>query len=128
LSTAGLPRRLVPSGTYHRGDPTRQRALFRLSSGGEVIGILYNFTHGGRMLAYQSGFAYRADEKRAKPGLTCHRRAIEAALDAGLDCYDFLAGGDRYKRSLADAGAPADLGNGRPALVTAYAASHRAGS
>jgi CelD/BcsL family acetyltransferase involved in cellulose biosynthesis len=75
----------------------------RLSSGGTVIGILYNFVHRGRMLAYQSGFAYRADEKRAKPGLTCHRRAIEAALDAGLDRYDFLAGDDRYKRSLADA-------------------------
>jgi CelD/BcsL family acetyltransferase involved in cellulose biosynthesis len=83
--------------------PRGEVALFRLSSAGAVIGILHNFTHGGRMLAYQSGFAYRADEKRAKPGLTCHRRVIEVALGEGLDRYDFLAGNDRYKRSLADA-------------------------
>jgi CelD/BcsL family acetyltransferase involved in cellulose biosynthesis len=83
--------------------PRGETALFRLSTGGAVIGILYNFVHGGRMLAYQSGFAYRADEKRAKPGLTCHRRMIEIAVDEGLDRYDFLAGDDRYKRSLADA-------------------------
>ena len=37
-----------------------------------------------------------------KPGMTCHRLAIEAAARAGLSCYDFLAGADRYKRSLAD--------------------------
>ena len=28
--------------------------------------------------------------------------AIQIALDGGLEVYDFLAGDDRYKRSLAD--------------------------
>jgi CelD/BcsL family acetyltransferase involved in cellulose biosynthesis len=35
-----------------------------------------------------------------KPGLTCHQLAIERALASGADAYDFLAGDDRYKRSL----------------------------
>jgi CelD/BcsL family acetyltransferase involved in cellulose biosynthesis len=81
--------------------PRGEVAMMRVSSDATVIGILYNFRHRGRMLAYQSGFAYRTDEPQAKPGLTCHHRAIQSALDEGLDRYDFLAGEDRYKRSLA---------------------------
>jgi CelD/BcsL family acetyltransferase involved in cellulose biosynthesis len=58
------------------------------------------------MLAYQSGFAYCGKEGQAKPGLTCHHAAIRVALDQALDVYDFLAGDDRYKRSLADQSQP----------------------
>lgn len=82
--------------------PRGEAAMLKISSNGAVIGILYCFTHRGRMLAYQSGFAYRPAEPQAKPGLTCHHRAIRFALDEGLDTYDFLAGEDRYKRSLAE--------------------------
>ena len=82
--------------------PRGEAVLLRVSSGGRPIGILYNFVHRGRMLAYQSGFAYRREEPRAKPGLTCHYEAIRMALAQGLDTYEFLAGDDRYKRSLAD--------------------------
>ncbi len=82
--------------------PRGEASLIRVSGGGEPIGVLYNFVHRGRMLAYQSGFAYRGDEPRAKPGLTCHYEAIRMALAQGLDRYDFLAGDHRYKRSLAD--------------------------
>lgn len=66
-----------------------------------IIGILYNFTYRGRMLAYQSGFAFQPNEPQAKPGLTCHCLAIQAALGQQIDFYEFLAGEDRYKRSLA---------------------------
>jgi CelD/BcsL family acetyltransferase involved in cellulose biosynthesis len=92
---------------FHReliaaGIPRGEVALLNVSFGGSIIGILYNFHFRGRMLAYQSGFAYGAADARAKPGLTCHYRAIRFAFEQGLDVYDFLAGADRYKRSLAD--------------------------
>jgi len=82
--------------------PRGEIDLIQVSCGETVVGILYNFTHAGRSLAYQSGFAYQPGASTAKPGLTCHARAIQDALDAGLDVYDFLAGEDRYKRSLSD--------------------------
>lgn len=82
--------------------PRGEVAMMRISADGAVIGILYNFVHRGRMSAYQGGFAYTVAEPKAKPGLTCHYRAIRSAIERGLDVYDFLAGEDRYKRSLAD--------------------------
>lgn len=88
----------VIAGCDQRGEV----ALLRISCSGMTIGILYNFMYRGRLLAYQSGFAYRGQESQAKPGLTCHARAVGFALDQGLETYDFLAGEDRYKRSLAD--------------------------
>jgi CelD/BcsL family acetyltransferase involved in cellulose biosynthesis len=54
------------------------------------------------MSCYQSGFAYDDRQAHAKPGLTCHARAIQGALNQAIASYDFLAGEDRYKRSLAD--------------------------
>ena len=83
--------------------PLGQVAILRFSTNETSFGFLYNFIHRGDMLAYQSGFAYRPDEPRAKPGLTCHAAAIGYAAALGLDRYDFLAGEDRYKRNLADA-------------------------
>ena len=77
-------------------------AMLKISYDETIIGILYNFHYRGRMLAYQSGFAYRAEDAQAKPGLTCHHQAIRFALDQEIDIYDFLAGGGRYKRSLTD--------------------------
>jgi CelD/BcsL family acetyltransferase involved in cellulose biosynthesis len=68
-----------------------------------VTGILYNFAFRKRMLAYQSGFSYGAAGPAAKPGLTCHHAAIQAASAQDIEFYDFLAGDDRYKRSLSDA-------------------------
>jgi CelD/BcsL family acetyltransferase involved in cellulose biosynthesis len=82
--------------------PRGEVALLRISADGMVIGFLYNFVYRQRMLAYQSGFDYAAAGSVVKPGLTCHYRAITSAMDRGLDVYDFLAGEDRYKRSLAD--------------------------
>lgn len=81
--------------------PRGEVALLRVSAGEEIVGYLYNFQHRGRVLAYQSGFDYAAADRHAKPGLTCHHLAIERSLDESQDAYDFLAGDDRYKRSLA---------------------------
>jgi CelD/BcsL family acetyltransferase involved in cellulose biosynthesis len=76
--------------------------LLRITAGAELIGILYNFRYRLRALAYQSGLAYAAATGQQRPGLTCHHRAIRWCLEQGLTAYDFLAGDDRYKRSLSD--------------------------
>lgn len=75
--------------------------LLRLTAGGEIVGYLYNFRLAGRISAYQSGLAYSSVEAHEKPGLSLHTMAIERALQAGDHVYDFLAGADRYKQSLA---------------------------
>jgi CelD/BcsL family acetyltransferase involved in cellulose biosynthesis len=84
------------------GWPRGEVVLLEISSGETVIGYLYNFVWQNRMSAYQSGFVYRDRQSQAKPGLTCHHAAIRFALDQGFNAYDFLAGEDRYKRSLDD--------------------------
>ncbi len=84
-----------------RGVPRGEVDLLRATAGERTIGYLYNFRRGGHVCAYQSGFDYALPDPQAKPGLTCHHLAIERALAAGDDTYDFLGGDDRYKRSLA---------------------------
>jgi CelD/BcsL family acetyltransferase involved in cellulose biosynthesis len=76
-------------------------ALLQLVSDEAIVGLLYNFEWRGMVSAYQSGFDYPAAGRHQKPGLTCHHQAIEDAAQRGLARYDFLAGADRYKRSLA---------------------------
>ena len=75
--------------------------LIRVRGSEGTIGCLYNFVHRGRVYAYQSGLRYSSD-KRLKPGLVSHLEAIELNRRLGHDCYDFLAGDARYKRSLAN--------------------------
>jgi len=86
-----------------RALPRGEAELLRVAAGGTVIGYLYNFRHRGRVLAYQSGFDYAAAGLHQKPGLTCHHAAITLARREGAVAYDFLAGGDRYKTSFANA-------------------------
>jgi CelD/BcsL family acetyltransferase involved in cellulose biosynthesis len=86
--------------------PRGEAELLRITGDVGVIGYLYNFRLRGRVLAYQAGFDYRAAPKHGKPGLTCHHAAIARARAEGAVSYDFLAGADRYKTSLANAAAP----------------------
>jgi CelD/BcsL family acetyltransferase involved in cellulose biosynthesis len=74
--------------------------LLRAAAGSRPIGYLYNFAHRGRVYAYQSGFDYTADG-RLKPGLVSHALAIEQAMRDGFAVYDFMAGENRLKASLA---------------------------
>jgi CelD/BcsL family acetyltransferase involved in cellulose biosynthesis len=39
-------------------------------------------------------------DEKMRPGLVAHWQAIEYCLASGLQSYDFLAGDNRYKRSL----------------------------
>lgn len=94
-------------GRFHRALVARglgrgEIDLFRIAAGTQTIGFLYNFRHRGGSLAYQSGFDYAAAGRHEKPGLTCHHEAIRFAARWGAARYDFLAGDDRYKRSLSD--------------------------
>ncbi len=77
--------------------------LLRISAGNQVVGYLQNFCFRGRVAAYQSGLDYANAPSHAKPGMTSHLLAIERYLADGMQEYDFLAGADRYKTSLATA-------------------------
>ena len=92
---------------FHRqlvstGLPAGQVQLLRLTAGPQEVGYLYNFVQGGRVLAYQSGFHFGLSERNHHPGLVTHTLAVQRALDAGLQVYDFLAGDARYKQQLAN--------------------------
>lgn len=76
--------------------------LIRISSAGGTIGVLMNFRSGTDVFAYQSGFRYSGDN-RFKPGLICHVLAAEDAANRGASAYHFMAGQNRYKRSLGNA-------------------------
>ncbi|MBV8913641.1 MAG: GNAT family N-acetyltransferase, partial [Acetobacteraceae bacterium] len=86
-----------------RGVPTGEVDLLRVSAGPVLVGYLMNFNYNGEVSAYQSGFNYSVVGQHLKPGLTSHYLAIEAYRAAGASIYDFLAGADRYKLSLANA-------------------------
>lgn len=73
--------------------------LLRIVVGEEPIGYLYNFRKAGRVFAYQSGFA--DGDGRLRPGAVSHWLAIDHAARRGDHVYDFMAGENRLKRSLA---------------------------
>jgi CelD/BcsL family acetyltransferase involved in cellulose biosynthesis len=73
--------------------------LVRASAGDRIIGYLYNFRLGGRIYAYQSGFADA--DRRERPGIVTHALAIRHAFRSGAAIYDFMAGHNRLKESLA---------------------------
>jgi CelD/BcsL family acetyltransferase involved in cellulose biosynthesis len=79
--------------------------LCRLSAGRQDFGYLYNYVWRGRVLNYQSGFAYE-DDNRIKPGLVSHVLAIEDALARGEESYDFMAGSAGHKIHLGNAQTP----------------------
>lgn len=64
------------------------------------IGYLYNHVADGTVYNYQSGFEY-SEDNRLKPGLVTHVEAILYNAGLGHRVYDFGAGDDRYKKSLA---------------------------
>lgn len=74
--------------------------LVEVRAAGEMIGILYNLVYEGIVSSYQSGFAFEQDN-RLKPGLVCHALAISDYASSGVETYRFLAGDQRYKKSLA---------------------------
>jgi CelD/BcsL family acetyltransferase involved in cellulose biosynthesis len=95
-------------GQFHRtlierGFGRGEIEMLRVTRGGRPVGFLYNYCFRGQVLAYQSGFDYGSADRHQKPGLTCHHQAIRLAAANGAARYDFLAGEDRYKRTLSNA-------------------------
>lgn len=80
--------------------------LLRFSGGSSVFGYLYNFRLRGLVATYQSGFDPANADGQRKPGIVAHVLAIRRAAALGEQTYDFLAGADRYKRSLATGSRP----------------------
>jgi CelD/BcsL family acetyltransferase involved in cellulose biosynthesis len=73
--------------------------MLEARAGERVIGYLYNFYHGGRIYAYQSGF--EDADPRERPGYVCHALAICEAFRSGMRIYDFMAGRNRLKETFA---------------------------
>ena len=86
-----------------RGTPRGEVDLLRVSAGNAAIGYLLNLRRGGWVGQYQGGFDYAGAGPHQKPGLSCHHATIRHYRAQGATDYDFLAGADRYKLSLADA-------------------------
>lgn len=77
--------------------------VLKVSAGDTAIAYLHNFLYRGAVLFNVAGFTESKDNK-LKPGLVAHMMAIEVHLQSGADRYDFLAGDDRYKQNLGQAG------------------------
>ncbi len=116
-------------GRFHGAliDRTDAVQLLRIDAGDQPVGYLHGFCFRGRISAYQSGFDYASAPPHAKPGMTCHQLAIERYLAEGMQTYDFLAGADRYKTSLATASVPLHWVTLAPARSSS-AIAHRLGS
>lgn len=94
-----LVRKALPKG--------RVRVIV-IRAGETPIAALYNFVYRGRVYFYQSGFAY-AEDNKLKPGMVAHYLAIQESLkDPTIREYDFLAGEQRYKKSMATDERPLD--------------------
>ena len=97
---AGAPVQAFLRALLQRAVPTGAVEMLRVSAGPRVLGYLLNLQAGGRVAAYASGFDYAGARPHEKPGLSSHAAAIVRAQAEGAVEYDFLAGDDRYKRSL----------------------------
>jgi hypothetical protein len=79
--------------------------LLWLSVRGEPIAAIYNIVWNGKVYFYQSG--RKMDVPAAqRPGIVLHAYAIQRAIAAGRREYDFLSGGEHYKKQLALATRP----------------------
>jgi CelD/BcsL family acetyltransferase involved in cellulose biosynthesis len=74
--------------------------LARVSAGDCTIGCDYGFIEHNRVLAYQWG-VNQFEDRRLSPGLVTGAVVMQAAMERGLDEYDWLAGDVLYKRQLA---------------------------
>ena len=91
----GFHHRLIAA-AFARGEVQ----LLRLSAGDKVISCLYNFVYRDKVYNYQSGINYSLFDGHDSPGLVSHAMAVSFNAAAGHRVYDFMAGEQRYKRSL----------------------------
>jgi CelD/BcsL family acetyltransferase involved in cellulose biosynthesis len=102
-------------------------SLVLLRRGGAPVAAHYGFVHAGRLSHFQGGFDPALSEE--SPGTALLWTVLEEdVFGAGLLEYDFLDGGEAYKKSFADgrralfdvtAFRPTALGRARARLATA---------
>jgi CelD/BcsL family acetyltransferase involved in cellulose biosynthesis len=71
--------------------------LLQVTAGQQLVGLLYNLVHRGKVYFYQCGYNYTAD-RRLSPGVVTLALAVEYSRESGLDEFDFLAGDGFEKR------------------------------
>lgn len=81
--------------------PRGEVQMLRVTAGDSELGYLYSFVHHGRICFYQSGFDYQLLDKRFSPGLVTLVLAIQHNAAQGMRWFDFLAGEQNYKSTLA---------------------------
>ncbi len=79
--------------------------LLWLCARGEPVAAVYNIVWDGKVYFYQSGRKMDVPDG-VRPGVVLHAHAIRRAMELGRREYDFLAGGERYKKQLALASRP----------------------
>ena len=89
--------------------------LLRVAAGDHTIGCLYGFIESGTLLSYQWGLA-EFDNKRVAPGFVAAALAMQAALDRGLDEWNWLSGDMLYKRELSTGERPMVWASARASL------------
>ena len=81
--------------------PRGEVQLLRVAAGTQELGYLYSFVHQGRVCFYQSGYDYGLLDPKYSPGLVTLVMAIQHNAAKGSAVFDFLAGNQAYKASLA---------------------------
>ena len=81
--------------------PRGEVQLLRVTAGTQELGYLYTFVHERRVCFYQSGYAYHLLDPKHSPGLVTLVMAIQHNAAKGMAVFDFLAGNQAYKTSLA---------------------------
>jgi CelD/BcsL family acetyltransferase involved in cellulose biosynthesis len=74
--------------------------LLRVRVADRTVGCIYGFVHEGVLHHYQTGLAYDGDTRERRPGFLCNAEAITYCAKSGLKEYDFLGGGEPYKKML----------------------------
>ncbi|MBV9126040.1 MAG: GNAT family N-acetyltransferase [Planctomycetes bacterium] len=91
--------------------------LLWLSVQGEPVAAAYNLVWNGKVYFYQGGRKLDVPSGQ-RPGIVLHAHAIRRAIEAGRREYDFLGGGDHYKKQMALAARPlVQVRVARPGLV-----------
>ena len=76
--------------------------LHALNGKDEVSAAFLVFHCGPTAIYYQAGWDPASEHARLSPGLVLMARAIESAIEAGCTTFDFLRGGEGYKRKFTD--------------------------
>ncbi|MHC4134149.1 MAG: GNAT family N-acetyltransferase [Planctomycetota bacterium] len=76
--------------------------LHALSEKNEVAAAFLVFHCGPTAVYYQAGWDPASKHARLSPGLVLMARAIDTAIEAGCTRFDFLRGGEDYKRKFTE--------------------------